>query len=191
MASTMIKAMTLAGALAAINMLQPGADAGAQAPPAAATEGKAAAASPASPLAALAWLEGCWRGDANKREFREHWLPLRGDLLVGVSHMVDGEKTVSYEYLRVENRADGVYYVVVSEGTKETALKLVKADVDGENATLTFANPALDFPRQLSYRRQAEGWLFVTLDGKVKGADRQVIYPMHRIGCETGAFIRK
>jgi hypothetical protein len=25
-----------------------------------------------------AWLEGCWRGAVNQREFREHWLPLRG-----------------------------------------------------------------------------------------------------------------
>src|SRR5262245_44859233 len=50
-------------------------------------------------LAPFAWLEGCWRGDVNRRDFREHWLPLRGDLLVGASHTVMEGKTLSYEYL--------------------------------------------------------------------------------------------
>jgi hypothetical protein len=191
MESAMTKAMILGGVLAAIGMLVPSADTGAQTPPAAVAEPKRAEARPASPLAALSWLEGCWRGEANNREFREHWLPLRGDLLVGISHTVMKGRTLGYEYLRIENRADGIYYVVVAEGTKETALKLLKSDVDGENTTFTFANPALDFPRQLSYQRRADGWLYATLDGKVKGGDQKVTYPMRRIACETGELIRK
>ena len=71
-------------------------------------------------LAALAWLEGCWRGTVNQREYREHWLPLRGGLLVGVSQTVAQGKTQGYEYLRVESRADGVYYVASPSGKSET-----------------------------------------------------------------------
>jgi hypothetical protein len=208
MESVMTRTQNFGGALAAIGMLVLGAGAAAQPPPSAAPQpGPAAAQTPpaagaepksaaprpgaASPLAQLSWLEGCWRGEVNYREFREHWLPLRGNLLVGISHTVLGGKTSGFEYLRLENRADGIYYVVVSGGTTETALKFQKAEVDGENTTFVFANPALEFPQQLSYRRQPDGWLYVTLDGKVSGAERQVIYPMRRIGCESGEVIVK
>ena len=43
-----------------------------------------------SSLAPLAWLDGCWRGTVNEREFREHWMPLRGGLMLGVSQTVIG-----------------------------------------------------------------------------------------------------
>src|SRR5688500_734656 len=64
------------------------------------------------PIARFAWLEGCWRGEVNRREYREHWLPLRGGLMIGVSHTTSEGKTQGYEYLRLEPRADGVYYIV-------------------------------------------------------------------------------
>jgi hypothetical protein len=68
-------------------------------------------ASAEDPLAPLAWLDGCWRGTVNQREFREHWMPLRGGLLLGMSQTVMGGKSQGYEYLRIESRPDGIYYV--------------------------------------------------------------------------------
>ena len=55
-----------------------------------------------SPLAPLAWLEGCWRGTVNQREYREHWMPLRGNLMLGMSQTVVAGKTQDFEYLRLE-----------------------------------------------------------------------------------------
>ena len=171
------------------------AGAAAQTPPPAPADAQpmpASAADAVSPLAQLAWLEGCWRGNVNKREFREHWLPLRGDLLVGISHTVMDGKTLDYEYLRLERRADGVYYVAVPSGQKETAFKLAEVTTpEGGDVLFAFANPAHDFPQRISYRKSTEGWLYATVDGKVAGADRQVIYPMRRVGCETGELIKK
>jgi len=188
----MTKATTPGGVLAAISLLLPGAMAAAQSFVPAPAELKPAEENrPASALAPLSWLEGCWRGNVNDREFREQWLPLRGDLMVGVSHTVYEGKTQSYEYLRIENRADGVHYVAVPAKVGETAWKLEQTTVDGAITTFTFANPTLDFPRQLSYRRDIDGWLYATLDGKVQGVDRQVIYPMRRVDCESGDLIKK
>jgi len=153
-----------------------------------------ATASPAAsdPLAQFAWLEGCWRGDVNKREFREQWLPLRGGLMVGVSHTVMEGKTLDFEYLRLDPRADGVFYVTAQPGQGELAFKLVKVTPhDGGDVEYAFANPARDFPKTIAYRRSSGGWLYATVDGKVGGADRQVIYPMRRIDCETGELIKK
>jgi hypothetical protein len=159
-------------------------------------ETQPAAAAPSSdtgPLNQFAWLEGCWRGEVNKREFREHWLPPRGGLMVGASHTVNSGKTQGYEYLRLEPRADGLYYVniAMSPGIQETSYKLIDRSMDKEDEIFTFANPALEFPQKISYRHNSGGWLFATVDGKVGGVDRQVIYPMNRIDCETGERIRK
>jgi len=67
----------------------------------------------------------------------------------------------------------------------------VSIAADDKDSIFTFTNPANDFPQRITYRRGSEGWLYATIDGKVKGEDRKVIYPMRRVGCESGEFIRK
>jgi hypothetical protein len=193
--SKMTNAMTARPLLGALLGLVLCASAAAQSPPAAPADAKAApagAADAANPLAQLSWLEGCWHGNVNKRDFREHWLPLRGGLLVGISHTVMDGKTLGYEYLRMEARTDGVEYVIAPSGQNETAYKLTDvATQESGDVVYVFTNPAQAFPQKISYRRSSDGWLYATVDGKVGGADRQVIYPMRRIDCETGEFIKK
>ena len=144
-------------------------------------------------LEPLGWLEGCWRGDVNQREYREHWMPLRGGMLIGVSQTVMQGKMQGYEYLRLELRPDGVYYVAAPSGKEETAFRLQEQTVDkeeGRNDTIfTFTNPRPDFPQRIVYRRASGGWLYASVEGKVGGADRQVTYPMRRIDCESGELI--
>lgn len=143
-------------------------------------------------LASMQWLEGCWQGSVNKRDFREVWLPQRGGMMIGVSQTVSGDQTLDYEYLRVEPRTDGVYYVASPPGKPEEAFKLTSELVDVDDAhTFVFLDPARDFPQRIGYRRASEGWLYTEVEGKVKGAERKVIYPMRRVDCETGEFIRK
>jgi hypothetical protein len=186
---------TLRAPLAALFVLALCTGAAAQAPAAAPVDGRTAPAGAADALTSLAqfsWLEGCWRGAVNQREFREHWLPFRGDLLVGAGHTVMDGKTQDYEYLRLEKRADGVYYVTASPGQKEAAYRLVDVTTyDSGDVVYAFANSAPVFPQKISYRRNSQGWLYATVEGKVAGADRQVIYPMRRIGCESGELIAK
>jgi len=145
----------------------------------------------AAAIASLGWLEGCWMGTVNQREFREHWSPLRGGMLVGIGHTVNQGKTQSYEYLRLEARGDGVYYVAAPSGQGETAFKLASIATDDKDSIFVFGNPANEFPQRIIYRRGSEGWLYATVEGKVKGEERQVIYPLRRVDCESGEFIRK
>lgn len=186
-----------AGTLSLLIVALTGGTAGAQAPkPPEALPAPAEAKAPgADAFAALAWLEGCWRGSVTDREFNEHWLPPRGNLMVGASHTVVGQRTQGYEYLRIEVRSDGVFYVAVPSGQKETSFRLVEQTADttaGRNDQIfRFANPANDFPKQITYRRASEGWLYATVEGMVGTTPRQVIYPMRRIDCELGEPIRK
>ncbi len=177
---------------AAMAFAQPAPAPAAGAPPAAASPSPGAS---ADPLADFGWLEGCWAGNVNQRDFREQWMPLRGGMMLGISQVVMGGKTVGYEYLKLEPRPDGVYYVAVPSDAKEAAFRYVGVTVDtaGDRGDhlYAFENPALEFPRRIVYRHATGGWLYAEVDGKVNGADRQVIYPMRHIDCTTGAFLGK
>lgn len=177
---------------AALFLLAVGACAQLPAPtPSASPDTPVVAAAPEGPLAEFAWLSGCWRGTANQREFREHWMPLRGDLMLGTGHTVTGGRTQDYEYIRLEPRADGVHYVAVPSGQKETSFRLAERTTDGPDTIYTFANSGHDFPQRIVYRRASEGWLYIHVEGKLGSEERRIIYPMRRVGCESGEFIRQ
>lgn len=164
--------------------------------PAPGAPGKAAPAEkaapvPTGPLAPLAWLNGCWAGTVNNREFREYWHPLRGGMMVGVGHNAMPERTVSYEHLRLESKPDGVFYVATPSGQKEVPFKLTDTRREGPDEIFLFTNGANPFPTSIIYRRATGGWLYVEVAGKDKEKDHKVTYPFRRVSCETGEFIRK
>lgn len=186
--STLKKRFALPRALTAIVVLL-ATLAQAQTPPAASQP--EAPAADLNSVAALAWLDGCWGGSVNQRDFREQWSPLRGGTLLGVGSIVFQGKLQSYEFLRIEARGDGVYYVATPSGQPEAAFKLTSITTDDKDTIFTFANAGHDFPQRILYRRATEGWLYATIEGKLKGEDRQVIYPMRRLGCESGENLLK
>ena len=154
-------------------------------------DAKPADAKPADgPLGMLAWLPGCYRGTANQREFREHWLPLRGDLLVGASHSVFQGRTQDFSHMRIEPRADGVYYVITPSRQPELAFRLTGQESEGPDRIFTFTSTGTTFPQRLVYRRATEGWLYIHVEGTVAGEERRVIYPMRRVDCESGDFMQ-
>jgi len=164
--------------------------------PAATAQDPATANAPApvgspSTLEPLGWLHGCWDGKVNQRDFREEWLPLRGDMMIGVSQTVSQGKTQDFEYLRLELRPEGVFYVAVPSGKKETSFRLSGRTRDGENEIFTFESQVDEFPQRIIYRRGSEGWLYAHVEGKLNGLPRSVIYPMRRVDCASGELIRQ
>ena len=148
-----------------------------------------------SPLEPLAWLEGCWVGTVNQREVREHWMPLRGNLLLGMSQTVMKGKTQDFEYLRIESRPDGIYYLNLPSGQNGTTFKYAGQTVitlpDRNDDAFVFTNAGVDFPQKLTYRRATEGWLYVAVEGKLKGMDKEVTYPLRHIDCQSGKNLTK
>ncbi|MEO5764127.1 MAG: DUF6265 family protein [Casimicrobiaceae bacterium] len=161
--------------------------------PATAASAEPGAATPVdtSSLASLAWLEGCWRGSVNQREFREHWLPLRGGMMIGASQNVLQGKTLDYEYLRLESRADGIHYVALPSDKSPADFRLATAVSDDRGTHFAFVNVADAFPQQLVYHRGGEGWLYASIEGKLNGEARTTTFPMRRVDCQSGELIRK
>ena len=100
-------------------------------------------------VGALAWLDGCWAGTVNQRDFREQWSPLRAGVMLGFGSTVFQGKLQSYEYLRIEARPDGVYYVAIPSGKKEDAFKLVSITTADQHTIYTFANPDHEIPQRI------------------------------------------
>lgn len=173
--------------------------------------GDAASPAAAAPsLEALGWLRGCWLGNVNRREFLEQWSPPRGGMMVGISQTVvlqgtakqneaaqsapadeSNSKTQDFEYLRLEQRPDGVYYVDVPSGKNEVTFKLAEMTEDSGAKVFSFTNVVDEFPQRLIYRHGKEGWLYAQVGGKPGGAERDVIYPMQHVDCLTGALLKE
>jgi Domain of unknown function (DUF6265) len=151
---------------------------------------RAQAATP-TPLDAFAWLAGCWEGSVNQRDFREEWLPLRGEIMVGASQTAMQGKTISYEFLRLEPRADAIYYIPAPSGHKEGQFKLASRKTDGDDEIFTFENVSGEFPQRIIYRHGGGGWLFAHVAGQINGENKEVIYPMRHVDCQTGEAIKK
>jgi hypothetical protein len=150
-------------------------------------------ASPApSALESLAWLEGCWRGNVNQREFREQWMPLRGAMMLGVTQTVTQGRTQDYAFLRIAAGADGALeYVTATPGQAEYRFRYVPAEGELKGKQFAFTAAAETFPQRIVYYRGDDGWLYASVEGKINGEDKRVTYPMRRIDCASGEVIRK
>ena len=113
----------------------------------------------------LAWMSGAWEGTAGRASLEEHWTPVAGGTLFGVSRTIVGGKTVAFEFLRIEERGDGVFYVAQPGGRPPTDFKLIKL----EGQSVVFENLAHDFPQRIIYKKKADGTLHARVEGERNG----------------------
>ncbi|HEY7699774.1 MAG TPA: DUF6265 family protein, partial [Vicinamibacteria bacterium] len=83
-----------------------------------------AVATTAGDLDGLRFLSGKWQGEWGKAAIEEHWTEAAGGTMLGVSRTIVSGKTVAFEYLRIEARGDGVFYVAQPGGRPPTDFKL-------------------------------------------------------------------
>jgi len=118
-------------------------------------------ASVVSDIGELSWISGRWQSAGGRAQVEEHWTQPAGGSMLGMSRTVAGDKTVEFEYLRIEQRDDGIYYVAHPKARcPGTDFKLTR--LSGQEAV--FENPQHDFPKRIIYRR-AEDSLTATIDG--------------------------
>ena len=115
---------------------------------------------PASP-ADLAFLQGEWEGGTPDLRFEERWTEESGGLMLGLGRTVKDNRAVAFEFLRIEFRKDGVFYVAQPGGVPPTEFQLTASDVH----SATFENPKHDHPKRIRYVLSPEGELAVDLDG--------------------------
>lgn len=157
-------------------------------PPSAAAPSPGTPTPSSDPLAALGWLAGCWAGDVNQRAYTEQWTKPAAGMMLGLGHTVMAGRTLSFEFMRIEARADGsIAYIAKPTDKPEEAFVYQGAKDDHGATRYAFANPARDFPTEIAYAHTPLDELFAYVVGKVDGKDRQVIYPFRRVNCPAPA----
>lgn len=106
-------------------------------------------------LTDISWISGDWQtAPGGRRQIEEHWTAAAGGSMMGVSRTLAGDKTVEFEYLRIEQRADGIYYVAHPKARcPGTDFKLTRALA----TEAVFENPQHDFPKRIIYRKTDDG----------------------------------
>lgn len=112
----------------------------------------------------LAWMSGAWAGSMGRAAIEEHWLAAKGGRMLGLGQTVANGKMISFEFLRIEQRADGVYYVAQPGGNPPVDFKLTRSS----EQEVVFENPKHDHPKMISYRRDGDA-LLARLEGDEKG----------------------
>ena len=126
-------------------------------------------------LADISWISGAWQSEPEGRtQIEEHWTTVAGASMLGMSRTVAGDKTVEFEYLRIEQRADGIYYVAHPKARcPGTDFKLMRASA----TEAVFENPQHDFPKRIIYRKTGDDSLTASIDG---GEGSKTISYMYR-----------
>ena len=119
-------------------------------------------ASTASKISGLAWLSGDWQtAPGGRARIEEHWTVPAGGTMIGMGRTVVGDKTAEFEFLRIEQRGDDIYYVANPNAKcPQTDFKLTR--LTGQE--VIFENPAHDYPKRVMYRKNSDGSLVASID---------------------------
>lgn len=105
-------------------------------------------------LAALSWLSGSWTNESATEMTEEHWSEPRGGTLIGMNRTVVDGRTVHFESLRIEQRADGIFYVAAPVGQPTAEFRLAAST---SPRTAVFENlERTEFPQRITYRRAGD-----------------------------------
>lgn len=126
------------------------------------------------------WMVGCWENQTSKLTRDEIWSKPAGGTMIGMGRTVVNGKTTEYEFMRIHQEADGIYYTALPSGQTEATFKLIK--MEGKKAI--FENAVHDFPQRVIYGQNPNGSLFARIEGEIKGKKRGIDFPLQRATCE-------
>jgi hypothetical protein len=106
-------------------------------------------------ISQVSWLAGDWVGRANSVTFEERWTPPAGGAMLGVSRTIKEDRMVTFEFLRIVERAGGLVYIAQPNGRPPTEFALTALAAD----SATFENPTHDFPKMIRYVKHADDTL--------------------------------
>ena len=123
------------------------------------------ATSHAGGLNSLGWMAGSWAAEKGGMRQEEHWMAPRGNMMVGMHRDTRPGKPSVFEYFRIEQRDDGVFYLSQPGGDPVTAFKLK----DQSERRVVFENAEHDYPQRVIYWMDKPGVLHARIEGTIKG----------------------
>ena len=113
----------------------------------------------------LGWLVGSWTGTTRGIEMEEHWTAPKGQSMIGMHRDVGKGRTLSFEFLRIEQQGAKIVYLSMPNGRGPATPFPVK-EVVGTRAV--FENPTHDFPQRIIYWKDGAD-LRARIEGNMNG----------------------
>jgi hypothetical protein len=113
----------------------------------------------------LSWIAGSWTGTAQGVEMEEHWTKPNGGSMIGIHRDVGKGRTLSFEFLRIEQQKDQIVYLSMPNG-RSPATPFPLKEVAGTR--VVFENPAHDFPQRIIYWKDGND-LRARIEGTMNG----------------------
>jgi uncharacterized protein DUF6265 len=121
-------------------------------------------------IAQLPWLAGVWVGPTGSDE---RWTPALSGSMMGVSRSLRNNVLTEFEFLCIVQRGGGLVYQAMPNGrSPATDFRMTRMD----SKSVTFENPAHDFPKTIRYTLGADG----TLEAVVGAGDRSMRFTFTR-----------
>lgn len=131
----------------------------------------------------FAFMRGCWElSKPNiKAKISEQWMAPEGDTLIGMSRYVRDGKTSDFEFMRIEVRDVGIYFISKPRGNAtETTFRLRHFNT----GDATFENLEHDFPQRVIYRSGGPNALNARIEGTQNGKSSGIDFPYKRVKCD-------
>ncbi|HUF47486.1 MAG TPA: DUF6265 family protein [Vicinamibacterales bacterium] len=114
----------------------------------------------AATIATLAWLPGTWSGLNGPLTIEERWTPIASGAMQGMGRTLREHTQVAFEFVCVSERHGGLVYTAwPSARPTPTHFHATSVTTD----SVTFENPAHDFPQVIRYTRLPDGSLQTTI----------------------------
>jgi hypothetical protein len=136
---------------------------------------------PAASLDDLGWLAGHWRSEergavtgsngtggtvTGGTVTEELWTTPAGGLMLGLNRQIRPGRRAAFEFLRIEESAEGIRYVASPGGGPATAFPLART----AERRVVFENPEHDWPQVIEYRLDEAGVLHLRAAGLEAGS---------------------
>ena len=130
-------------------------------------------------VSSLKWMTGCWESRANNLVVTEQWSFPRAKMMLGAGQTTRSDSTIEYEHTRIFER-DGTL-VFSAQPSGQAPAEFVADSASG--FSVTFSNPAHDFPQRVIYRRLSADSLLGRVEGQRGGQIRGVNFSYRRVSC--------
>ena len=120
----------------------------------------------------VGWIAGTWIGASGTTTVEERWTPAAGGALLGVGRTLRNGSMVSFEFLCIAERQGGLVYTAMPNA-RTPATDFMSTTVSA--GSVTFENPAHDFPKLIRYARLADGSLETTVGGDAEQKPQVIV----------------
>ena len=116
----------------------------------------------AATISQVEWLSGTWIGTVGSTTVEERWTPPAGGSMISVGRTLRGGSLLSFEFVCIVERRGGLVYTAMPNG-HQPATDFTMTRIEGQS--VTFENPAHDFPKMIRYTLKPDGTLEATVSG--------------------------